>query len=64
MLCRAYKLMGKRVELDDLTTMASPSPRDLLAEDRLREVKGVGAYAARPALVLSQRRYGLLPLDR
>jgi len=34
------------------------------AEERLKEVKGIGAYTARLALVLSQRRYGLLPLDR
>jgi 3-methyladenine DNA glycosylase/8-oxoguanine DNA glycosylase len=106
MLCRIYKLMGKRVELDGLTTIIPPTPRDILAdsarrllkeaglgyraetivrvaetiergllegveelndeeaEERLREIKGVGAYTARLALVLSQRRYGLLPLDR
>ncbi len=106
MLCRVYKLMGRRVELDGITTIIPPSPRDLLtdgaknllreaglgyraetvvraalaiegglseglerlsdeeAEERLEEVKGIGAYTARLALVLSQRRYGLLPLDR
>jgi len=106
MLCRVYKLMGKRVELDGLTTIIPPSPREFLvdsargllkeaglgyrtetivraaeavergllkgveelsdeeAEERLKEVKGIGAYTARLALVLSQRRYGLLPLDR
>jgi len=106
MLCRVYRLMGKRVELDGLMTIIPPSPRDFLtngardllreaglgyraetvvraasaiergllegvdelgdgeAEERLREVKGIGAYTARLALVLSQRRYGLLPLDR
>jgi len=106
MLCRVYKLIGKRVELDGVTTIIPPSPRDFLtdgargllreaglgyraetvvraasaiergllegieglgdeeAEERLKEVKGIGAYTARLALVLSQRRYGLLPLDR
>jgi len=33
------------------------------AEERLKGVKGIGTYTARLALVLSQRRYGLLPLD-
>jgi len=37
---------------------------DQEAEERLREVKGIGTYTARLALVLSQRRYSLLPLDR
>lgn len=30
----------------------------------MKEIKGIGSYSARFALVLSQRRYGLLPLDR
>jgi hypothetical protein len=42
MLCRAYKLMCKRVELDDLTTMASPSPRDLLVEGARGLLKEAG----------------------
>jgi len=38
--------------------------KDEDAEERLKEIKGIGGYTARLTLVLSQRRYGLLPLDR
>lgn len=106
MLCRIYKVMGTRVELNGITTIIPPSPEDLVAEgardllkkagvgyraetlirvamaikrdfldqlkdlkddeaeSMLKEIKGVGSYSARLALILSQRRYGLLPLDR
>lgn len=38
--------------------------KDEDAEALLREIKGVGSYTARLTLILSQRRYSLLPLDR
>lgn len=38
--------------------------KDEEAEEKLKEIKGVGSYTARLTLVLSQRRYSLLPLDR
>jgi hypothetical protein len=40
MLCRVYKLTGKRVKLEGSTTIVPLSPRDLLidgARDLLRE---------------------------
>ena len=45
--------------LDDLAKLKSQD-----AEAKLKEIKGIGSYTARLALVLAHRRYELLPLDR